>query len=122
MTITIDFDEVWIMPTKDGFKLVEGEGIGAPFHFRLEIEAEDRETWSIESVYMVDVEMLKESVNGQRTREHLVKLEGPFAAEVEAFFFHSTKFGDRIQDKVNLEIIPPVSEMRWPYETHVGGL
>lgn len=112
----IDFEEVWISVDANGFHLIEGEGIGAPLHFRLEVDAADRDDWRIETVYIVDSELLSEPVNGKRTREHLVPLEGKFAEEVKDFFFKSDKFGDLIQDKVNLEIIPPYSQMESYHE------
>lgn len=101
----IDFEEVYFFPTPEGMKLIDGEGVGAPFHFRLEIKADSRDDWRIVSVAIIDTEIISQSPEGCRTRENIVPLTGSFMNEVADFFYKSNKFGDIIQDKVNLEII-----------------
>jgi hypothetical protein len=109
----IDFEEVYLMPTKEGFKLTEDEskGVGAPLHFRIEVNADDRDTWSVDKVWIVD----RVEVSENRFEDRITPLEGKFGDEVANFFYRSDAFGDVIQDKVNHEIIPPVSEL---YRNH----
>lgn len=108
-SIIMDFDDVYLMPTPDGIRPTE-EAFFGPFTFRLEIDASCREDWKIDTVYMVDIEILSQTEFGCRTKEHLRKLEGAWAAHVKEFFYHSDKFGDRIQDKVDHEFVPILPE------------
>lgn len=97
-----DFDEVWFEVSPKGMKLTDKEGVGYPFHFRVEIDASHRDDWKIEKVYIVDHEFITDN----RSREILIPLTGEFAREAEQFFYHSDKFGDLLQDKVNHEFVP----------------
>lgn len=105
----IDFDTVFLMPTADGMRPTEEEYFG-PYTFRLEISASCRDDWKIETVYMIDVEIISQTAEGCRTKEHLRQLEGAWAAQVKEFFYRSDKFGDRIQDKVDHEFVPILPE------------
>ncbi len=104
-TFTIDFDQLWMMPTATGMRLTEREFFH-PYHFRLEIDASSRDDWKIGDIYMVDEEIISQTPTGCRTKEHLVKLEGSWAAECKQFFYHTAAFESRIQDKVDYECIP----------------
>lgn len=111
MNITKDFDEVWFTVTPKGLKLMEGEGVVGPVHFRVEIDAADRDDWHIENVWIVE----RQHIGNNRFQDNLVPLEGEFAKEVIRFFEQSDHFADEIQEKVNYEIVPPVSEL---YRSH----
>jgi hypothetical protein len=112
MNITKDFDEVWFTVTPKGMKLMEGEGVGSPFHFRLEIDAADRDDWHVENVWIVE----RQHIGSNRFQDILVPLEGEFAKEVIKFFEQSDHFCDEIQEKVNDVIDPPVSELYRGYQ------
>lgn len=108
-SIIIDFDDVYLRPTPAGMRPTE-EDFFTPFTFRVEIDASSRADWKIGTVYMVDIEIISQTAEGCRTKEHLRPCEGEWLAEVSKFFYHSDKFGDRIQDKVDHEFVPILPE------------
>lgn len=114
MNIVKDFEEVWFGLTKTGPKLMEGEGVIGPVHFRLEIDAADRDDWLIQTISIVQ----RQQIGTNRFQDILVPLEGDFLKEATRFFEQSDLFADDIQEKVNLEIVPPPEKL-WPYETAV---
>jgi hypothetical protein len=100
-----DFDEVWFEVSPEGMKLTDKEGVGYPFHFRIEIDASYRDDWKIVNVWIVDHEF----ITNTRSNEILVPLTGKFLSEAETFFYHSDKFGDLLQDKVDQECLPEIA-------------
>lgn len=107
-TIYHEFEEVSIAVTPKGLKLTEEAGLECmKLKFRVEVDAESRETWHVANVWLVDYKF----VSANRIDELRMPLEGDFGKEAEEFFYRSKTYGDVLQKKVDLAIIPPVSEL-----------
>ncbi len=114
-TIPVDFQAVYLTPTKSGFEFTSQETY-QPFHMRVEIEATSRDAWDISNIYLVDSYKI---VGENRWGEVLQTLEGVPLAAAMKFITGSDKTMDLLQDKVNQEIIP---DAEWRNETFCGGV
>jgi hypothetical protein len=113
-TIYREFDEVWMTPSASGMVFCEQESFG-PVKVRLEIEADSRESWGIWNVWMIRTEIVSQDAQGCRSIDHYVQLEGEFLKQAIEFFGKTDSYIDLLQEKVNHEIIPPVSELYRDY-------
>lgn len=110
--ITVNLPEVWLGITDKGFFPIEGEGVGDPLSFRLEVTAVARDSWSVDAVSLVETQIISQSAEGCRTAEIVTPIEGKFGKELADFFYRSESFAAEIQEKVNFHIVPDVS---WTY-------
>ena len=103
-TITRDFDDIYLKPTKAGWHLTLQENV--PITLRIEVTARSRSDWDIEAVYLLDQYA---EVGTNLTAEATLKLEG--ACELQALHFinQCDSILESLQDKVDQEIIPDVT-------------
>jgi len=84
-----------------------------PVYLRVEIDAISRSNWHIEDVYMLEEESSYNRDGVMRADEVPTKLQGEFKAY--AINFILSQYEEDLQERVDLEIIPPVEEpmLQW---------
>jgi hypothetical protein len=96
-TIYCDFEEIYLNPTPKGWEFTLEE-TSTVIHLRVEIDADDRESWGIKNIHLVE----RHKVAGEnRFAEATETLSGALLMQAEAFINSSAKCMDDLQDEVN---------------------
>jgi hypothetical protein len=110
-TITVNLEEVYLRPTPNGWEFTSQEQTVPVPLMRVEIEADSRSEWNVAKIYLVDRHRI---IGENRWEEIQQELEGKLFSDAMHFITYDEKILSDIQDKVDLEIIPPATSGPWP--------